>query len=167
MPLAEAFGEMGDAGGHPNMAAATLPLHYFGKVENKDRAAWDRDRADPPEVQEPGRASKNEGKKKWTLNSGSPTICEILAYFGFERADDETAARLLASLMTRDNLLLLEALTLGNEVTVCGNAPCLKNEWEDHRGDLCSRCCSGCARCARYPPGRGLYGSGWCNRPIP
>jgi len=35
--LAEAFGEMGDAGGHPNMAAATLPLHYFSKVENKER----------------------------------------------------------------------------------------------------------------------------------
>ena len=33
--LSEAFGEMGDAGGHPNMAAATLPLHYFGNVENK------------------------------------------------------------------------------------------------------------------------------------
>jgi nanoRNase/pAp phosphatase (c-di-AMP/oligoRNAs hydrolase) len=28
---------MGDAGGHPNMAAATLPLHYFGKVEDKAR----------------------------------------------------------------------------------------------------------------------------------
>ncbi|MDD4137805.1 MAG: DHH family phosphoesterase [Methanoregula sp.] len=35
--LSEAFGEMGDAGGHPNMAAATLPLHYFSKVENKER----------------------------------------------------------------------------------------------------------------------------------
>jgi nanoRNase/pAp phosphatase (c-di-AMP/oligoRNAs hydrolase) len=33
--LSEAFGDMGDAGGHPNMAAATLPLHYFMKVENK------------------------------------------------------------------------------------------------------------------------------------
>jgi nanoRNase/pAp phosphatase (c-di-AMP/oligoRNAs hydrolase) len=33
--LSEAFGDIGDAGGHPNMAAATLPLHYFGKVENK------------------------------------------------------------------------------------------------------------------------------------
>ena len=33
--LAEAFGEMGDAGGHPNMAAASLPLHYFGKVSDK------------------------------------------------------------------------------------------------------------------------------------
>ena len=33
--LSEAFGDIGDAGGHPNMAAATIPLHYFGKVENK------------------------------------------------------------------------------------------------------------------------------------
>jgi nanoRNase/pAp phosphatase (c-di-AMP/oligoRNAs hydrolase) len=33
--LSEAFGDIGDAGGHPNMAAAMLPLHYFGKVENK------------------------------------------------------------------------------------------------------------------------------------
>jgi len=33
--LAEAFGDIGDAGGHPNMAAATLPLHYFGRVEQK------------------------------------------------------------------------------------------------------------------------------------
>ena len=41
---------------------------------------------------------------------------------------DEEAARLLASLMTRDNLLSLTALTCGNEVTVCGNAPCLKDE---------------------------------------
>jgi nanoRNase/pAp phosphatase (c-di-AMP/oligoRNAs hydrolase) len=35
--LSESFGDMGDAGGHPNMAAATLPLHYFGKVEDKAR----------------------------------------------------------------------------------------------------------------------------------
>jgi nanoRNase/pAp phosphatase (c-di-AMP/oligoRNAs hydrolase) len=28
---------MGDAGGHPNMAAATLPLHYFEHVEDKGR----------------------------------------------------------------------------------------------------------------------------------
>jgi len=34
--LAEAFGEIGDAGGHPNMAAAALPLHYFSKVESKE-----------------------------------------------------------------------------------------------------------------------------------
>jgi nanoRNase/pAp phosphatase (c-di-AMP/oligoRNAs hydrolase) len=35
--LSAAFGDMGAAGGHPNMAAATLPLHYFGKVEDKAR----------------------------------------------------------------------------------------------------------------------------------
>jgi nanoRNase/pAp phosphatase (c-di-AMP/oligoRNAs hydrolase) len=35
--LTEAFGEMGYAGGHPSMAAANLPLHYFGKVEDKAR----------------------------------------------------------------------------------------------------------------------------------
>ncbi|MFA4825028.1 MAG: DHH family phosphoesterase [Methanoregula sp.] len=34
--LSEAFGEMGDAGGHPNMAAAALPLHFFNRVENKE-----------------------------------------------------------------------------------------------------------------------------------
>ncbi len=34
--LAEAFGDIGDAGGHPNMAAASFPLHYFGNVENKE-----------------------------------------------------------------------------------------------------------------------------------
>ena len=34
--LAEAFGDIGDAGGHPNMAAATIPLTYFRRVKNKD-----------------------------------------------------------------------------------------------------------------------------------
>jgi nanoRNase/pAp phosphatase (c-di-AMP/oligoRNAs hydrolase) len=35
--LAEAFGEIGDAGGHPNMAAAVIPLSYFAMVEDKER----------------------------------------------------------------------------------------------------------------------------------
>jgi nanoRNase/pAp phosphatase (c-di-AMP/oligoRNAs hydrolase) len=34
--LAEAFGEIGDAGGHPNMAAAVIPLTYFSMVEDKE-----------------------------------------------------------------------------------------------------------------------------------
>ena len=63
-----------------------------------------------------------------------PHYREILEYFGFDRAADEEAARLLASLMTRDNLLSLAALTCDNEVTVCGNAPCLKNELGKIRG---------------------------------
>ena len=58
----------------------------------------------------------------------------ILDYFGFDRAADEEAARLLASLVTRDNLLSLASLTEGNEVTVCGNAPCLKDEFKKIRG---------------------------------
>jgi len=57
-----------------------------------------------------------------------PYYKEILDYFGFDRAQDEEAAQLLASLMTRDNLLSLAALTCDNDVTVCGNAPCLKDE---------------------------------------
>jgi hypothetical protein len=57
-----------------------------------------------------------------------PHYCEILAFFGFDRARDEEAARLLASLMPRDNLLSLAALTCDNPVSVCGNAPCLKDE---------------------------------------
>jgi 2-amino-4-hydroxy-6-hydroxymethyldihydropteridine diphosphokinase len=63
-----------------------------------------------------------------------PHYREILRYFSFDRAADEEAARLLASLMTRDNLLSLAALTCDNEVTVCGNAPCLKNELGRIRG---------------------------------
>jgi len=34
--LAEAFGDIGDAGGHPNMAAATIPLAIFSRAEDKE-----------------------------------------------------------------------------------------------------------------------------------
>jgi uncharacterized Rossmann fold enzyme len=57
-----------------------------------------------------------------------PCYREILEYFGFDRDKDEEAARLLASLLFGDNLLSLASLTDGNVVTVCGNAPCLKDE---------------------------------------
>jgi 2-amino-4-hydroxy-6-hydroxymethyldihydropteridine diphosphokinase len=57
-----------------------------------------------------------------------PHYLEILEYFGIERAGDEEAARLLASLLACDNILSLASLTDGNVVTVCGNAPCLKDE---------------------------------------
>jgi len=57
-----------------------------------------------------------------------PHYQEIVEYFGFDRAADEEAARLLSSLLLQDNLLSLASLTDGNEVTVCGNAPCLKDE---------------------------------------
>lgn len=35
--LAEAFSEIGDAGGHPNMAAAMIPLTVFSMVEDKEK----------------------------------------------------------------------------------------------------------------------------------
>jgi uncharacterized Rossmann fold enzyme len=57
-----------------------------------------------------------------------PHYQEILEYFGIDRAGDEEAARLLASLLACDNILSLASLTDGNNVTVCGNAPCLKDE---------------------------------------
>jgi 2-amino-4-hydroxy-6-hydroxymethyldihydropteridine diphosphokinase len=57
-----------------------------------------------------------------------PHYREIVEYFGFDRTADEEAARLLASLLEWDNLLSLASLTDGNEVTVCGNAPCLKED---------------------------------------
>jgi 2-amino-4-hydroxy-6-hydroxymethyldihydropteridine diphosphokinase len=57
-----------------------------------------------------------------------PHYREILDYFGFSREDDEASARLLASLLNHDDLEALEALSRGNDVTVCGNAPCLKSE---------------------------------------
>jgi nanoRNase/pAp phosphatase (c-di-AMP/oligoRNAs hydrolase) len=34
--LEEAFGDIGDAGGHPSMAAATIPLAYFRRVKDKE-----------------------------------------------------------------------------------------------------------------------------------
>lgn len=63
-----------------------------------------------------------------------PHYTAILGYFGFDRAADEEAARLLESLLPCDNLLSLASLTGGNEVTVCGNAPCLKDELRKIRG---------------------------------
>ena len=63
-----------------------------------------------------------------------PHYREILEYFGFDRSGDEEAARILSSLLDRDNLLSLAALTGGNEVTVCGNAPCLKDDLGRIRG---------------------------------
>jgi 2-amino-4-hydroxy-6-hydroxymethyldihydropteridine diphosphokinase len=63
-----------------------------------------------------------------------PHYREILEYFGFDRAGDEEAARLLSSLLECDNLLSLAPLTDGNEVTVCGNAPGLKDELDKITG---------------------------------
>ncbi len=66
--------------------------------------------------------------KDMQFSEWEPYYREIIDYFGFDRLADEEAARLLASLLDRDNLLSLASLTDGNDVTVCGNAPCLRDE---------------------------------------
>jgi uncharacterized Rossmann fold enzyme len=65
-----------------------------------------------------------------------PHYRKILAYFGFDRAGDEEAARLLALLLDRDDLPRLAALADGREVTVCGNAPCLAGQLGQVRGTV-------------------------------
>jgi uncharacterized Rossmann fold enzyme len=62
------------------------------------------------------------------FSAWEPHYLEILAYFGFSREDDEKAAILLATLLSRDNLSTLIQLVKGRNVTVCGNAPSLKRE---------------------------------------
>ena len=57
-----------------------------------------------------------------------PYYTRILESFGFEREKDEEAALLLAALLPGDDLPLLDALCRDTVVTVCGNAPCLKDE---------------------------------------
>lgn len=59
-----------------------------------------------------------------------PYYLQILADFGFDRAADEEAARVLDRLLPRDSLPLLEARIRGKEVTVCGNAPTLDREMD-------------------------------------
>ena len=65
-----------------------------------------------------------------------PYYREILDYFAFDRAKDEEAARLLATLLPRDDLPLLARLCRDAEVTVCGNAPRLEDEVGLIRGSV-------------------------------
>lgn len=57
-----------------------------------------------------------------------PLYREILEYFGFEQEEDERAAELLAAILKRDDIALLEDACKGRDVCVCGNAPCLADE---------------------------------------
>lgn len=63
-----------------------------------------------------------------------PWYREILEYFAFLQEDDEEAAGVLSSLLSRDDLSLLSASCAGKRVTVCGNAPCLSREIPRIRG---------------------------------
>lgn len=65
-----------------------------------------------------------------------PYYREILDYFAFDREKDEEAARLLASLLPRDDLPLLEGLCRDAEIMVCGNAPRLADELGLIRGPV-------------------------------
>ena len=57
-----------------------------------------------------------------------PYYLQILDDFGFDRATDEEAARVLDGLLPRDSLPLLRRRIRGKAVTVCGNAPSLDRE---------------------------------------
>ena len=62
--------------------------------------------------------------EKW-----EPLYTEILAYFSFSRAEDERSAKLLASLVEQDALLEAKKwIQTAEQVFVCGNAPCLRDE---------------------------------------
>lgn len=64
----------------------------------------------------------------------APLYDEILDYFQFDGPADADAAALLAGLLPRDDLPLLDRLIRGHEVTVCGNAPTLPRELGRIRG---------------------------------
>lgn len=57
-----------------------------------------------------------------------PYYSEILDFFGFSREDDERAAQILADLLPRDDLDLLQSRIRGQDCIVCGNAPLLSEE---------------------------------------
>ena len=54
-----------------------------------------------------------------------PYYQRILDYFGFDREEDEEAARILSSLLSRDDFALLSGMLCNAEVIVAGNAPSL------------------------------------------
>ena len=57
-----------------------------------------------------------------------PIYQDICEYFSFDPADDERAAQIAANLSSADVSGTLSHLIEGRRVTVCGNAPSLKNE---------------------------------------
>ena len=57
-----------------------------------------------------------------------PHYRRILDFFGFDPSADEDAAVYASTRCVRDDLELLEELCRNKTVTVCGNAPCLKDE---------------------------------------
>jgi uncharacterized Rossmann fold enzyme len=59
-----------------------------------------------------------------------PIYTEILSSFSFSRSDDERSAQILASLVHYDALPEARAcISSAERVIVCGNAPCLLDDW--------------------------------------
>ena len=56
---------------------------------------------------------------------------KILDCFGFSREDDEEAARLLSSILPRNDISLLTDTISGSDVIVAGNAPSLLDDIRD------------------------------------
>jgi uncharacterized Rossmann fold enzyme len=79
---------------------------------------------------------KKKSVKFSNFEDWEPYYQRILEYFSFDRAKDEEAARLLAGLLPRDDLDLLDRQARGHVVTVAGNAPCLDPEMGKRRGTL-------------------------------
>ena len=65
-----------------------------------------------------------------------PHYRRILDFFGFDPAGDEEAAHIAAELSSRDDIALLKDLFRGQTVTICGNAPCLKDELDQIKGPV-------------------------------
>jgi len=65
-----------------------------------------------------------------------PYYLRILGRLGFDRAKDEEAAHLLASLLSRDDLPLLDGLIRGSPATVCGNGPSLTGQLDRIQGTV-------------------------------
>jgi uncharacterized Rossmann fold enzyme len=63
-----------------------------------------------------------------------PYYLRILGDLGFDREKDEEAARVLSTLLTRDDLPTLRRRIRGKAVTVCGNGPNLAEELDRIRG---------------------------------
>jgi uncharacterized Rossmann fold enzyme len=75
-------------------------------------------------------------RREMEFEAWEPYYREILEYFCFDRAEDELAATVLASLIPGDDISFLACLCRGETVTVCGNAPCLRNELDQISGSV-------------------------------
>jgi len=67
-----------------------------------------------------------------------PLYEEILDYFSFDRAADEAARDRAVSLASHDDYAVLKRLVRTRDVTVCGNAPSLKDEIINISGLVCA-----------------------------